>query len=389
MTRPMLASAAVVVTAALFGVACEEKHSSSPSKVTDAGATTSKYVTADPKIEKALQAAASATPPRQHGTPPVNGIFPPGAADEEHPKGVPTKIDLISAGDEPRILLTGASADAVRMSSYGPAGLELGMQMGPRVALPVIDLSMMFGPAKKDDGGTDWLVAEIGHAITAKQQLGELPPGTDKEIATLAGTLIRIKVPSDGLESEAALRLSKTAHPELERLVQNAVESLVLATIPLPTKPVGVGAQWIAETRMPMSGLDVVAYRAYRVKSVTGDRLHLSLEVKGYAASRDPQFPGVPKGATLVQVNAEAQGEMEFVRGEVLARKSDVQQRLMMVFQAPGAATAPGADPPPEQPDPAGDQARQPPPGSTMTAQIQSQATLVRGEDLRAAMTRP
>ncbi len=389
MTRPILASAAVVLTAALFGVACEEKHSSSSSKGTEAGATPDKYVTADTKLEKALQAAASATPPREHGAPPVNGIFPPGAADQEHPKGMPTKIDLVSAGDEPRITLTATSADAARVSSYGPAGLELGMQMGPRVALPVIDLTMMFGPARKDDGGTDWLVAEIGHAITAKEQLGELPPGTDKEIATLAGTLIRIKVPSDGLESEAALKLAKTAHPELERLAQNALESLILATVPLPTKPVGVGAQWIAETRMPMAGLDVVAYRAYRVTTMTGDRVHLSLQVKGYAASRDPQFPGVPKGATLVQVSAEAQGEMELVRGEVLARKSDVQQRLALVFQAPGAAPAPGADPQPEQPDQAGDQARQPPPGSTMTAQIQSQATLVRGEDLRAAMTRP
>ena len=80
---------------------------------------------------------------------------------------------------------------------------------------------------------------------------------------------------------------------------------------------------------------------------------------------------------------------MEMVRGEVLARKSDVQQRLVMVFQAPGTKAPPPADPaePQDQQDP--DQPRQPPPGSTMTAQIMSQATLVRGDDLRSALKQP
>ena len=55
----------------------------------------------------------------------------------------------------------------------------------------------------------------------------------------------------------------------------------------------------------------------------------------------------------MEQVDAQAQGEMELVRGEVLARKSDVQLRVVMVFQAPNAAEP--SDPPaePGQPAPA------------------------------------
>lgn len=372
MTRSMLVLA---LGAALLGVACDEKKPSSDTAHTDAGATSAdKYATADPKLEKALQEATDAGAAADKG-PPLNGIFDPGVADRRHAKGAPTKVDMVGEGSSPQVSLApaaDASADAARASSYGPAALQVAVQMGPRAALPTLDFGLLLGPAKKDDGGPDWLVAEIKRATTAKDQLGQLPPGLDKEIASLDGSTIRIRLTPDGRESDLQTELAKGSHPELERLVRNAAEALVFATVPLPPQPVGVGAQWIAETRMPLAGLDVIAYRAYRVKSIDGDRIHLMLDVKAYAANKDTQLQGLPKGATLEQFDAESKGELELVRGESLARKSDVQQEVVMVFSGPGG-------PQPAQ-QPGG------PPGNVMTAQIQSQATLVRGEDLRTAL---
>jgi hypothetical protein len=241
--------------------------------------------------------------------------------------------------------------------------------------MPTIDFGMVLGPGKKEEGGADWLVASVAKTSPAKQQLAQLPPGLDKDIASLQGTEFRVKVTANGLESDVLTELSKTAKAELARVAQNVAEALVFATVPLPPKAVGVGGQWIAETRMPLSGLDVVAYRAYRVKSVDGDRMHLTLDVKAYAASREVNMEGVPKGATFEQFESQSQGELELVRGESLARKSDVQQRVVMVFAGPG-----GIQPPQQQGGA---------PGNLMTAQISSQATFVRGEDLREAMKKP
>jgi hypothetical protein len=212
-------------------------------------------------------------------------------------------------------------------------------------------------------------------ASPAKQQMAQLPPGLDKEIASLQGTQVRVKVTPDGRESDVLTELSKTAKAELARLAQNAAEALVFATVPLPPKPVGVGGQWIAETRMPLSGLDVLAYRAYRVKSIDGDRVHVTLDVKAYAAGKDVNIEGVPKGATFEQFEAQSQGELELVRGESLARKSDVQQRVVMIFAGPGGMQ------PPAQPGQ--------PPGNMLTAQLSTQATFVRGEDLRTVLKQP
>jgi hypothetical protein len=383
MNRPMSGPFAILLAigcagTSLLGAACDEKKASQNTPTGDAGASADKYATADPKLEKALQAAAAAAPPSENGPPP-DGIFAPGAADHRHAKGLPTTVEMIGDGTEPRITLTGPAADAVK-SSYGPGVMELGMQMGPRVAMPTVDFGLAFSPGKKEDGGADWLVAGVKRATPAKQQLGDLPPGTDQAIASLDGSEFRIKLAADGGESDLQIVLGKGAHAELDRLARSAAESLVLATVPMPTKPVGVGAQWIAETRMPLSGVDVIAYRAFRLKSIDGARVHLSLDVKAYATSTDTVLQGVPKGATLEQVDAQAQGELELVRGEVLARKSDVQQRIVLVFQAPGAADAP------EVPDPNAPPGEPPAGKKTLTAQMQIQATFVRGDDLRAAL---
>ncbi len=376
MTRPLPGLSAITLAlagAALLGAACDEKKSTESSPSAEAGVA-DKYATADPKLTKALQVAAAASANNENGPPP-DGVFAPGVADHRHPKGAPTTVDMVGDGDEPKIALSSTSPDAAR-SSYGPAAFELGMQTG-RQATPTVDLGLTLGPAKKDEGGTDWLVADVKKASPAKEQVGELPAGTDKLIATLEGTQVRVKLSADGAESDLQTQLGKDAVKEVDRIAENAAEALVFASVPLPPKPVGVGAQWIAETRMPLASLDVIAYRAFRVKGIDGNRVRLSFDLKAYAASPTTTLVGVPKEATLEQVDAQGQGELELVRGESLARKSDVQLRVVMVFQAPSAANP--SEPPsmPGEPQPA---------MKRFTAPMQSQATFVRGDDLRAAL---
>jgi hypothetical protein len=365
---------AVALAAPLAGGAagCDEKKPSSDTSRTDAG-TTDKYATADPKLAKALQAAASASAASDNGPPP-EGVFAPGAADRRHAKGAPTTLDVLSDGADPKVSLV-AGGEGGSPSSYGPAALEVAQQMGQRTAAPTLDFGLVLSPAKPAEGGADVLVATAQSASLAKEQVGQAPPGLEKDIAALQGSQMRLKVTADGKQSDLSTVLAKNAKPDLDRLFQNAAESLAMCVVPLPGKPVGVGAQWIAESRTPLDGLDVVTYRAFRVKSVDGDRVHLTIDVKAYATDKNVQLAGLPPGSTLEQFDSVGQGELELVRGESLARKADIQQRVVMVFAPAGGA---------EKPEPG-----QPPQQQMMTAQIVSQATFVRGEDLRQALKHP
>lgn len=369
-TRTLLVHALALAT---LVAGCDEKKESQATLRSEAG--TDKYVAADPKLTKALQSAASPSP--TDNGPPPDGVFAPGIADQRHPRTMPTKVDLASAGDAPRISLRAGDtpADIARARGYGPAILEFGMLMG-RSAMPTIDLDLVLGAPKKGEDTSDLLVAEVHKAAPAKEQLGELPAGYDKDIALMSGTELRLQMAPDGRADNPRVQLGKATHAEFDRIAQNAADALLLFTVPAPPEPVGVGAQWIAETRMQWVGVDVLAYRAYHVKRIDGDRLDLSVVVQAYATSPETDLQGVPKGATLERFQAQAQGECELVRGEGFPRKATLESGIALFFQA---ATE---TPTPSPPGPSGEQ------NGLMVARFQGEATLLRGEDLRAASTR-
>ena len=364
--------------ACLLAAGCDEKKPSSEVATgSDGGAKLDKYATADSKLTKALQAAEKATPATDEGPPPA-GVFAPGVADRRHPASTPGKVELLTEGDEPRLVL-GAAADASAGSSlprmYGPAVLEIAVQLGPRTALPTIDMSLLLGAAKGDPGGPEWITASIKRALPSPDQAGEIGPDGAREMASLEGTQLLLKMTDDGRESDVREVLGKGAREELDRVAKNAAEALVFATVPAPPKAVGVGAQWMAETRMTWSGLDVIAYRAFKVNSIDGNRVGLTVDVKGYATSSDMDLPGVPPGSVLKQFDARAQGDMEVVAGEPFARKLQIQERVLFVFTS---TKPPEGELPPDQPPPG-------PEGTTLTGQVQAVAMFVRGDDLREA----
>jgi hypothetical protein len=375
MTRWKLGFLALIAVTPLVFAACEGKRPPPGSEQPpDAAVGTEKYAAADPKLAKALQAASSSSAASDRGPPP-EGVFESGVADQRHPKSMPAKVDVISTGSEPRVALEngadadGATSEAARVKSYGPAFLEVSLQRG-RNAFPSVDLGLSIGPARHDDGGADWLVGEIKRTQLARSQPGQLPPGIEKDMATLTGSEARVRVTPDGRSGEVQSELAKGTMADLQPITGLLGETIGLATVALPSQAVGADAQWIAEVRTSLMGLDVLEYRAYRVKGFDADRVHLTMEVRAYVSSREVTFPGAPKDATVEQFEAEGQGEMNLVRGEFLARKGSFSERAVVFFRLGGDANARG-----------GQGAASP---GVVPVELRSQLVFARGEDARA-----
>ena len=123
---------------------------------------------------------------------------------------------------------------------------------------------------------------------------------------------------------------------------------------------------------MPLSGLDVIAYRAYqreehRRRPGAPDARREGLRRRqGRAPSQ-----GVPKGATFEQFDARVAGRARARAGRVPRAQVGRSAARGDGLRRPGRRAAAGSS-------------RGSLPASMMTAQLSSQATFVRGDDLRA-----
>jgi hypothetical protein len=349
----------------LLAVAAGCDESKKQQATTDAAIDPKAAAAIDPKLEKALASATDAGAAKDDKGPPPGGIFAPGAADALHAKGVPTKVEMGLEGAEPRITLGPSAGDggaAAKPSGGGPARLVVATSMGRGLAMPTLELTL----ANSGASDTAPFIGEVKKVSAARDQ--RLPEGMEAELNKLVGSELRFKMKLDGRTDDPSVKLAKNAIPDLERLLTNAVEALMLAAVPAPPKPVGVGGVWMAETRTTWTGLDAVMYRAYKIKSIEGDKVSITFDAKQYAASRDVNLAGVPKGATLQQFEAAAKGEMELSKNDLMAKSMDLVQQTVMLFDA---GDVPGQPPPPKN-------QKGEPQRNMATAQLQTEAKLVR-----------
>jgi hypothetical protein len=371
----------------------EEKQAQTP----DAGAGDggAKPMVVDPKLNAAMAAAASsgampAGPGGGSGAPPETGVFTPGAADRMQPRSATSKVELLGEGSEPRVSLA---------PKLDGAEQKLKLTVALRTAqsgLPTIDFALAIKaekpkegdkpkegeapkPAPAKDAGLVPMVAKVTSASLAPAQPGQVPKEAGDAISKIKGSAVRWQVNRDGAATGWNVELAKGAHAELEIALRAAADALASMHVPVPAKPVGVGAYWMVSDRANSTGIDVVRYRVMRVEKVDEKAIKLSIELRQYAADPKIEFFFVPKNADVVAEHFESQGKgsVELSPGGAYPNAGDLSQRLQaklrpsqapagqqgqqqrgMMIQAetaakissPAPADAPAAKPPAAQP---------------------------------------
>jgi hypothetical protein len=312
--------------------ACKEQSSTT---VSDAAVNANQMELTDPKLREALS-APSASPASQGGAedgPPARGVFEAGQADARHKAGAPLTIQIGSEGAEPRIALGPGTAEV-----KGPIKLKVGVHTGPRSALPSVDLTLGLkyekSKEKLPDGTTaaPVLVAKVDKAVLSASQPGQVPAGTDKEIAKLGGSVMRLVPAARGGAEDIQLTVGKDVSAELKFVLFGAADAVFAMNVAVPDKPMGVGGAWIAESRNKFSGVDVVSYRLYRVKSIEAGAVTLEVELRQYASSTQDSIEGLPPGG-LQQFDSTGRGSVKLGAGETMAQQGDFEQRRTMVVQ--------------------------------------------------------
>jgi hypothetical protein len=306
--------------------ACENKESApapEAKKAADAGAPHASGVEKDIVDAVNQVAGGVAAPGMPQSGPPPNGVFPPGAADHELAAGDLPKLSVGSTGSAPTIQFT-----APKLDKKFNGKVVMGIQMGPRAAMPTVEIAFAVEPAAATAGDTTTasarttLNARVTGAKPASDQPGELPPGTDKQIAKIKGSRFRIEVSPTGAGRIAAVEPSKDMDDWLVTVVRAAGDALALAFLPYPSSPVGAGAYWMVTSRESYAGLDVISYRMVKLDKIEGESAALNITTKRYVAGGQLAFQGMPphhigefNGASTASLVVPA-GDTEAVHGQ-------------------------------------------------------------------------
>ena len=296
------------------------------------------------KLGAAVAAAESsgrqpAAPNTSGDGPPEAGFFPPGGADKALPPGAPAKVEVLGDGAEPRVALV------TTPPSEQQARVIAGYRMGPQQSLPAFDFSLAIKVEKPK--GTDekpeapQVVAKI-LSVQIPGAGGKLPKELTNGLEKLKGGEIRYRLTSDGAMLDMTTSVpkdkDKTPNPEIAPLLDLAMRGLVeavsLVTVPLPTKPVGVGGYWIATDRAMSFGIDVVRYRVFKVMKIEKDQATLTVDTRQYAVSNSIDLGAIAQNQKIVAERFDSQGKgtVSWVSSQIVPTSSEVSQRTTVTI---------------------------------------------------------
>ncbi len=329
--RSKLYAGLVLVAVALAG--CEHKPKTVNADELEAGASKGAV---DPALAKAVAAASAhekqvAAPGNQAGEPPENGIFAPGAADKAMPRGAEPKVVVGQTGKAPLVKLEPLQP---KPGYKNKAKLTLTLRGGGGT-LPPLELAVSLASkrpkgAKPGSPGPVDATATIESAKVSSSASANVPPAFVDRISKLKGSRITYTILPDGAGKNFSYDISKGAEG-LDTALDSLVEAFSAMTVPVPDKPVGVGAMWMVTTRGMVAGVDVVSYRLVKVESMDGNNVKLSVNAKRYAASDDVDVPGLPTNlgkVKLAQFASTSSGTVDLSQGVPLPTGADLTQML-------------------------------------------------------------
>jgi hypothetical protein len=287
----------------------------------------------DPSLAEAVAAASAApargaVPGQAEGGPPPDGVFGPGMADKEAPRGGAPKVTLGGEGSEPRQKL-GPTKPAKLVGT-----IQVALQSDPRQgAIPVL-MSLAVEPKKADGKDAQEGAQHVTVRVTgAKVDAPGVPKEMDEQLAKVKGSKVEYTLSANGSPGPFKVSATKGAPEEFVRSLSDA---LALLSIPYPDKPLGAGGFFMVTSRDEVMGMDLVTYRMVKVKEVTPEGVTLDVNTKRYSASRTVDLPGMPPDMdkNLFQFEAMSEGTVRAPLGAVLPTQGEISSVLGAQFAA-------------------------------------------------------
>jgi hypothetical protein len=346
-TRLGLVLLALLLSAS--ATACEDdKPSSTDSTQAEAGAP---KPAVDPDLAAAMAAASarapSGAPVSVPGGPPERGVFAPGAADKELARGAQPKLTVGAEGETPGFLLSHVPS----VGSKATGTVMLSIQNDPRQpALPIefdVTLETQRPPAVGAAEGAPAApraVEVVARVRDARITSTRAPEELVQELRKLKGSKIMYRVLPNGFSADVRQELAKPVAQEFADILRSLGEALTAVTLPVPAKPVGQGAFWMATTREAFWGVDTVTYRMIKLERAVGEELTFGVNTKRYMTDNVFDTPSVRADGKLLadEFQAVAEAQVKYKKGQAFPQSGNLMMSLAAAVHAETTPTQQG-----------------------------------------------
>jgi hypothetical protein len=279
-----------------------------------------------------------------------NGILTPGAADKIIPVGAKPVVKLLEGGAEPRADLSYAlvkgAAQKMNMAMDMTMGVKTAAQALPAQTIPRMTMGLDTTAADKNAAGEfkiDSVLTTVGlepAGATQEQMARALRP----QLEAMKGLTMGYWVNAKGNVRDVKLGIPAGMPAQAQQLIQGMSQSFESMVTPLPNEAVGVGARWQVLTRTASGGADILQSAIYTLKSRSGHRATLQVQLTQLAANDTIQTAQMPAGmsAKLKAFNSGGSGTTNLDLKSVVPESGEMTLKVGMEIQVQGAG--PGAN---------------------------------------------
>jgi hypothetical protein len=257
------------------------------------------------------------------------------------------RVEVLDAGAEPREILV--LAPAVGLRDRLEAHLQMKMQMRaggqaiPKVVTPPISLVGYL------------VVDEVGDVIVARHLVDALRVGRDadapaavvEELERLAPAVASFRA-SLRIDPHGSVRGGTVEVPQAAggiggQLLQQLGDGFCQLLVPLPETPIGVGARWIATTRIDQGGMPLQQRVTYELRGRQGRTLDIAAHFEQALLDSTIPITGAPGVTVHVELfKSRGEGTMRIDLDHVVPTRSELTLQVRMVMNPGGDAGAAG-----------------------------------------------
>jgi hypothetical protein len=218
-----------------------------------------------------------------------------------------TRLRLLDAGAEPRQLLryrfSPDHRERVRVEVRMQMALSFAGQSMPPASLPGMRMNMELQSTEVAADGS----ARISFVLSSAEVFGDGPQigQLNQRLSAVSGISGWYRMDTLGNVLETHVERGAAADPLNAAVLRDLEQSLKRINLLLPEQPVGIGARWQVTQELENNGVKMSQTGEFRLRSRSGDRLELDVQL---VDGRISDVSTLPPGAKIESVTVKGDG---------------------------------------------------------------------------------